>query len=78
MFTLPEMNKLSKEIRSSSLDVLLASCADSTYSPKIDGFGGAETSSTARAKFIFPEMNKLSKEIKSGSLDVLLVSCADS
>ncbi|KAJ0764612.1 putative transcription factor C2H2 family [Helianthus annuus] len=45
---------------------------------KLTVFGGAETSSTARAKFMLPEMNKLSKEIKSGSLDVLLVSCADS
>ncbi|KAK9063276.1 hypothetical protein SSX86_017146 [Deinandra increscens subsp. villosa] len=45
---------------------------------KLTIFGGAETSSSARAKFVLPEMNKLSKEIKSGSLDVLLVSCADS
>ncbi|KAI7732945.1 hypothetical protein M8C21_011425 [Ambrosia artemisiifolia] len=35
-FILPEMNKLSKEIKSGSLDVLLVSCADSTDSPKID------------------------------------------
>ncbi|KAD2805336.1 hypothetical protein E3N88_38713 [Mikania micrantha] len=45
---------------------------------KLTIFGGAETSSSARAKFILPEMNKLSKEIKSGSLEVLLVSCAES
>ncbi|XP_071734110.1 polycomb group protein EMBRYONIC FLOWER 2-like isoform X2 [Rutidosis leptorrhynchoides] len=44
---------------------------------KLTVFNGAETSSSARAKFILPDMNKLLKEVKSGSLVVLLVSCAD-
>ena len=42
---------------------------------KLTVFGGAETSSSARAKFILPEINKLSAEVKSGSLAMLLVSC---
>ncbi|XP_024992027.1 polycomb group protein EMBRYONIC FLOWER 2-like isoform X2 [Cynara cardunculus var. scolymus] len=44
---------------------------------KLMVFGGDETSSSARAKFILPEMSKLSMEVKSGSLAVLLVRCAD-
>ncbi|KAI3519607.1 hypothetical protein L1887_08821 [Cichorium endivia] len=44
---------------------------------KLTAFNGAQTKSTARAKFILPEINKLSTEVKSGSVAMLLVSCAD-
>ncbi|KAJ9539782.1 hypothetical protein OSB04_026288, partial [Centaurea solstitialis] len=44
---------------------------------KLTAFNGAQSGSSARAKFILPEINKLSTEVKSGSLAMLLVSCAD-
>ncbi|XP_071711847.1 polycomb group protein EMBRYONIC FLOWER 2-like isoform X2 [Rutidosis leptorrhynchoides] len=48
-----------------------------SHACKLTTFGGAETSSSARAKYILPEISKLSAEVKSGSLAMLLVSCVD-
>ncbi|PWA76072.1 polycomb protein, VEFS-Box [Artemisia annua] len=45
---------------------------------KLTAYNGAETVSSAQAKFILPDISKLSAEIKSGSLSMLLVSCVDS
>ncbi|XP_076954059.1 polycomb group protein EMBRYONIC FLOWER 2-like [Bidens hawaiensis] len=44
---------------------------------KLTAFNGAETASSAQAKFILPDIDNLSAEIKSGSLALLLVSCVD-